>query len=165
MPARRADLLDDPGGIAQRVQGRPALDPLRLEGLEGDPQVEPFGLGDDLAQAADRGVLLAGAGEAEERGGLEGGETVERAEDRVRSLARIARPGQVRERIDGGDARDGGGRAEAAFAQECDRFVVWAVAELQLPEPCRSARPSKYARMSSAKVAASVLTCDTERAR
>src|SRR5437762_208392 len=35
-----ADLLEELCGIAERVQDRPALDPLQLERLDGQPQVE-----------------------------------------------------------------------------------------------------------------------------
>ena len=158
----RADLLDDRGGVPERVEDRPALDAFRLERLERDAQVELLRFGRYFAQAAERGRAVARAGEAEDGGGLECREPVERAEDRVDSVTRIGRAGEEWQRQDRGDGRDGGGRAEAALAQERERVVVGTVAELQLPDADPVQAGGAYVRTSSAKPAASVLTCETE---
>src|SRR6476660_951993 len=82
-----ADLVDELGGVAERVQDRPALDPLQLERLDGEPQAEPLRLARDLAHAADRGLTVAGAGEAEDRGRRVRRQDLERAQYRVHALA------------------------------------------------------------------------------
>src|SRR5579862_4307987 len=67
----RADLVDEGGRVAQCVQRRPLLDALGLEWLDGDTQAEALGLARDLAEAADRGVPVAGAGKAQDGRRLE----------------------------------------------------------------------------------------------
>src|SRR5581483_663173 len=131
---RGADLLDDRRGIVERARDRPALEALALERLQRDAQADPLGLGDHLAQASEGGATVAGAGDAEHGGGLEGREPVQRAQDRVDALARVVRAGEERQGKDRRDRRDSGGRAEPALAEERDRLVVGAVAELHLPD-------------------------------
>ena len=73
--------------VAERVQDRPALDSLPLKRLDGQPQAEPLRLTRDFAHAADRGLAIAGAREAEDRRRLVRRENLERAEERVDALA------------------------------------------------------------------------------
>ena len=88
------------------------------------------GLARDLAHAADRGLAVAGAGEAEDRRRLVRREDLERAEQRVDPLTEGVRTGQQRQRVNGGDRGNGRRRAEAARAELLERAVV----ELELPD-------------------------------
>jgi hypothetical protein len=126
----RADLVDQLDRVAERVHDRPVLDPLPLEGLEREPQVQARGFGADLAEALDDGRTVARAGQADDAGRVEGGEAVERAEDRGDPLARVVRARQERQRVDRGDRRDGGRRPEAARLEALERVGR----ELQLPD-------------------------------
>ena len=62
-----AHLVDEPSGIAERVQDRPALDAFQLERLDGQSQAEPLCFTRDLAHPADRCLTVARTGETEDR--------------------------------------------------------------------------------------------------
>src|SRR5438270_281064 len=80
-------------------------------------------------------AVPAGAVERAEDGGrLEGRGPVQRAQDRVDAVARLVGAREERQGEDRRDRRDGGRRAEPALAEERDRLVVQAVAELHLPD-------------------------------
>src|SRR4051812_43036465 len=125
-----ADLLEELGGIAERVQDRPALDPLQLERLDGQPQVETLRLARDLAYAADRGLAVARAGEAEDRRRLVRRENLERAQHSGHPLAHGAGAGQQRQRMHRRNRWNGRRGAEAARPELLERVV----AELELPD-------------------------------
>src|SRR5438067_5000717 len=125
-----ADLLEELGGIPEGVQDRPALDPLQLERLDGQPQAEPLRLARDLAYAADRGLAVARAGEAEDRRRLVRRENLERAQQRGNPLAHGVGAGQQWQRMHRGNRRNCRRGAEAARPELLERTV----AELELPD-------------------------------
>src|SRR2546430_6958273 len=102
-----AYLLEELGGIPEGVQDRPALDPLQLERLDGQPQAEPLRLARDLAYAADRGLAVARAGEAEDRRRLVRPENLERAQQRRHPPAPGGGARQQPPPMHGTDRRDG----------------------------------------------------------
>src|SRR2546427_3078668 len=132
---RGADLFDQLDGVVQRVDDRPVLDPLALKGLERDPHAGPLRVRADLAQAFDHGrPVRARPGEAEDGGRPKGSKPVDRAHDRIDAFARVLGAGQERQRQDRRNGRNPGGGAAPARLERCERAVVGAVAELQLPD-------------------------------
>src|SRR5439155_21278063 len=126
-----AGLVYQLAGVAERVHERPVLDAPALERLERDPDARPHGLGRELAEAVDdegpRVVGAAAAGgprQAEDRGGLERGEPVQRGAERVDPRPRAVRPGQKRQGPDRRDRGPGASAAEAARRQEPATHVL-----------------------------------------
>src|SRR4029079_1616497 len=85
---------------------------------------EPLGLARDLAHAADRGLTVAGPGEAEDRRRRVRREGLERAEQRVQPLAHGVGPRKQRQWMHRGHRRDRSRGAEAARLERLARVVV-----------------------------------------
>ena len=82
-----ADLVDERGCIAERVQNRPALDSFPLERLDGEPQAKPLRLPRDLAHPVDCGRTFTWSGEAQDRRRFIRRKDFERAKERVDARA------------------------------------------------------------------------------
>ena len=155
------------GGVGERVQERPVLDPLALERLEREPDAGALGLGGDRAQAVDddrarrvRVAVAGGAGEADDRGRAEGASGAPRR--RARRSARAGRSGPA---AAAAAASRGPGTAEAEpspLAASCSSAGVGPSPSFSSQTPIPSTPAPAYARTSSAKLAASVLTCEIE---
>ena len=172
-PERRAAarVCDQLEGGGDRARDRPLLAAVRLVGLEREPRPGEVGLGRERAQCADDDLTsrigieaCSRPGQADDAGGAERGQPVDRGADRVDPLLRILGPPSS------GSGRGDGiaGTADAASSpldsnasSTAPSFPSSGSFSSQIPTPSRPA--PAYAARSSSKLAGNVEICEMEK--